>query len=363
MTADTAEREAFEKWRQSVCWPASEGEDDPAATVCAWLAWQARAALHARAPEGWVLVPREPTQEMIASAFEARDHVSNALSRAAEWGFSSGVMCVYAAMLSASPPPPEQGGEECLHFPRRQGKTLWLEGANPSKPCPAPFAQEDSARLWQSISPPEPLASPAPGPAEPVVKMLRDLSGEELVDDIAKWLHDEGGFAESWAGRTWPEHAEDTGQREGGWVKIVPLDTQARFRDVARRLLRHPALTPPAAPAPVAGGEVVAWQYRAAPNGRDWTSWMLREKEPVWPDGYDLRCFQKRPLYTTPDAELEALRERCKALVKRWADRAEEAKRIAFHAGDELRGLQWALVQQQIELVEFAICALPLRES
>lgn len=48
------------------------------------------------------------------------------------------------------------------------------------------------------------------------------------------------------------------------------------------------------------GVEPVAWQERAAPDGRMWTGWMYREKVPIWPDGYDLRCFQKRPLYADP---------------------------------------------------------------
>ena len=62
-------------------------------------------------------------------------------------------------------------------------------------------------------------------------------AGEDVVEAVAQWLHDEGGFGDSWTAHTWPEHSDDTGQREGGWVKIVPSDVQAQFRDVARRLL------------------------------------------------------------------------------------------------------------------------------
>jgi uncharacterized protein YjiS (DUF1127 family) len=65
-------------------------------------------------------------------------------------------------------------------------------------------------------------------PAEPV--------GEAWVERVAQFLHDEGGFSESYTCCTWPEHPNDTGQREGGFVKIVPSDAQAHFRDVARRL-------------------------------------------------------------------------------------------------------------------------------
>lgn len=73
-------------------------------------------------------------------------------------------------------------------------------------------------------------------------------AGEDAVETVAQWLHDEGGFDDSFPGRTWPEHPDDTGQREGGWVKIVPSDVQAKFRDVARRLLTLPATAALSAP-------------------------------------------------------------------------------------------------------------------
>lgn len=63
----------------------------------------------------------------------------------------------------------------------------------------------------------------------------RSGAGEDAVEAVAQWLHDEGGFGDSFSGRTWPEHPDDTGQREGGWVKLVPSDVQAKFRDVGRR--------------------------------------------------------------------------------------------------------------------------------
>lgn len=61
------EREDFEKWRQSVCWPASEGEDDPAATVCAWLAWQARAALPAAPPDEAEIAPVDVAYQIVGA--------------------------------------------------------------------------------------------------------------------------------------------------------------------------------------------------------------------------------------------------------------------------------------------------------
>lgn len=58
------------------------------------------------------------------------------------------------------------------------------------------------------------------------------------IEALAQFLHDEGGFGDAWDNHTWPEHRDDTGQRDGGWVKIVPSDVQAQFREVATRLHR-----------------------------------------------------------------------------------------------------------------------------
>jgi len=74
-------------------------------------------------------------------------------------------------------------------------------------------------------------------------RLARGMNGAEeaLVEATAQWLHDEGGFDEAWQA-TWPEHADDTGQRDGAFVKMVPSDVQAKFRDVARRLLVNGAV-------------------------------------------------------------------------------------------------------------------------
>ncbi|WP_242183311.1 YuiA family protein [Sphingomonas sp. CARO-RG-8B-R24-01] len=72
----------------------------------------------------------------------------------------------------------------------------------------------------------------------------RPDTGNEDVERLAQFLHDEGGFGDAMTDRSWPEHADDTGQREGGWVKIVPPDVQAQFRDVARRWLMPRATAP-----------------------------------------------------------------------------------------------------------------------
>lgn len=59
----------------------------------------------------------------------------------------------------------------------------------------------------------------------------------ELVERLAQWLHDEVDYPDPhFPNYHWPEHPDDTGQREGGWLHIIPKDTQAQFRDIARRL-------------------------------------------------------------------------------------------------------------------------------
>lgn len=87
---------------------------------------------------------------------------------------------------------------------------------------------------YQAIKRTQPPLPEAPGDVEAM-----------RVEQLAQWLHDEGGFGESYSGRSWPEHPDDTGQRDGGYVKLVPSDAQAKFRDVARRCLaRFPGSLP-----------------------------------------------------------------------------------------------------------------------
>lgn len=76
----------------------------------------------------------------------------------------------------------------------------------------------------------------------------------DLVDDLAKWLHDETAHPESYPDHTWPETDRDDGRRSGGWVKIVPLHAQEYFRDIARRLdtRYRPRYAAPVAQEPVA---------------------------------------------------------------------------------------------------------------
>ena len=83
------ERERFKAW-----W------DNPIASESmlkgmAWEGWQARAALDTGAvPEGWMLVPVEPTQEMFDAGMKHRA------------GHPCNVMDGYTAMLAVAPQPP-----------------------------------------------------------------------------------------------------------------------------------------------------------------------------------------------------------------------------------------------------------------
>ena len=72
---------------------------------------------------------------------------------------------------------------------------------------------------------------------------------DEMVEMLAKWLHDEVEWPEyDYPERSWPEHEGDTGQRGDGWLKIVPPDVCEQFRDIARRLPIESALAVEGAP-------------------------------------------------------------------------------------------------------------------
>jgi hypothetical protein len=85
-------------------------------------------------------------------------------------------------------------------------------------------------------------------------------TSDEEVERIAKWLHDETAHPESYPNHTWPETERDDGQREGGFVKIVPQHGQAYFRDIARRLLTQiaPQSLDPAYAPPISMDDIVA---------------------------------------------------------------------------------------------------------
>lgn len=84
----------------------------------------------------------------------------------------------------------------------------------------------------------EPRGCPTPGACScPAATPAPDADVAGLVEQIAQWLHDEVEYPDPhFPDYHWPEHPDDTGQREDGWLHIVPKDTQAQFRDIARRL-------------------------------------------------------------------------------------------------------------------------------
>lgn len=90
--------------------------------------------------------------------------------------------------------------------------------------------------------------------------MTTNDAREALIETIAQFLHDEGGFGDAYPDHSWPEHPDDTGQREGGWVKLVPIDAQAQFRDVARRLATMLPAPAPAQEAVEAVAKAIAGQ-------------------------------------------------------------------------------------------------------
>lgn len=236
--------------------------DDCGAAVESQEEWNRRAALPARAPEGWVLVPREPTPEMIGAAFATRSGLKNAISLAAEDGDNTGVEAVYAAMLSAAPPPPEQ--EETLG-------SILSDLAARQEPLGKDMEvvwDQNTATLYESEEPTtEPLASPAPGRAGPMVRALEWLSPVKpfyAVTPFCQYCID------SVNDDTGP-HWQTTISYQGSMYRRHDTEEEAKAAaqaDYERRILS--ALTP-AAPAPVAAqpqpsAEVVAsFQARVAP--------------------------------------------------------------------------------------------------
>lgn len=71
------------------------------------------------------------------------------------------------------------------------------------------------------------LAKPASSPAGGDVHWT--------IESLAQWLHDETEHQESYPGCHWPEHPDDDGNRDGGFIKIVPKHAQAYFRQMAAR--------------------------------------------------------------------------------------------------------------------------------
>ena len=145
MTADAAEREAFERhFHPSIHGPLTDEQ-----RTWAYAGWQkARAALPARAPEG------SGIQAERQAWIDAADALIESLQE--------GIMTDAGIKQSD-----------------REKMRAQIDALDALK-------QERAAMLSASPPPPEPLASPAPGPAEPVVKALEQLV-EEFYGSIQQY--------------------------------------------------------------------------------------------------------------------------------------------------------------------------------
>ncbi|MCM0751993.1 hypothetical protein DEA98_14065 [Brucella pseudogrignonensis] len=69
----------------------------------------------------------------------------------------------------------------------------------------------------------------------------------KTVDELAAYLCDEFDFdLNPVRGASWPEHENDEGKRDGGYVRLQPSDVQAYARENAKRILAFLGL--PASP-------------------------------------------------------------------------------------------------------------------
>ena len=149
-----SERAAFEAWI------ANWGAMNEHHRYCAMEAWFARAALASPAvmPEGWVLVPKEPTIEMCKAAvvFANGNAVYKSVATEA-LAIEEGIYGeAYEAMLSASPQPPTAQAESV------QGISGKWEGAEYWMPLAWALCVEEngeescSALIWEGGPVPEP---------------------------------------------------------------------------------------------------------------------------------------------------------------------------------------------------------------
>ena len=70
------------------------------------------------------------------------------------------------------------------------------------------------------------------------------------VEDLAQHIHDEV-HGHPW---TWPEHDDDTGKREGGYVRLTPSDVRSECREQALHIWRFLRLAEQPGGGPVAPG-------------------------------------------------------------------------------------------------------------
>lgn len=167
------------------------------------------------------------------------------------------------SVLSASPAEPLAGGDAVQELYESMRGMLRLSEMGYEQSLQEPEENGNFAayeRAKRSISTYEAaLASPATFAASPASVEKEPWT----VEALAQWFHDETEHQESYPHHHWPEHPDDDGNRDGGFVKIVPKHSQAYFRQMAARCLGirpfsgeyFKALNPvePKAPAPSAG--------------------------------------------------------------------------------------------------------------
>ena len=110
-----SERDEFEAWHKREVMPdeclferRADGRYNFAGTQNRWDAWQAaRATPQQAVPEGWKLVPEQPTDRMVGVAIRKRDDYSDIHAGRKSYPYAE--TCeLYRAMLAAAPQPEPQ---------------------------------------------------------------------------------------------------------------------------------------------------------------------------------------------------------------------------------------------------------------
>lgn len=86
-------------------------------------------------------------------------------------------------------------------------------------------------------------AQQSPAVSNRAISSLPVTEGCKTVDELAAFLCDEFDFnLDPVHGASWPEHENDDGKREGGYIRLQPSDVQAYARENAKRILAFLAL-------------------------------------------------------------------------------------------------------------------------
>jgi len=95
-------RKEFEVWHSEYFHGRNYSTEAIASAVRdhAWEIWQAALATQPQAPQGWKLVPIEPTEEMCQAALNCQDWDPKDTPEAEMY-------CLYQAMVAAAPETPE----------------------------------------------------------------------------------------------------------------------------------------------------------------------------------------------------------------------------------------------------------------